>query len=329
MSPPDPEVSRRDFLRRAGLAGATIAVGGGLAWSLLDRPGHAPMQLAADSPVFPDWSTRDDGPSMAIVNGSDRKAMLDRLLAAMGGIERFVRPGDKVLVKPNIGFATPVHVGATSHPDVVAEVVRRCLAVGAASVVVTDFPVNDPESTFRITGIEEAARGAGAQVILPRDTQFRTVSVPGSSLLVEWPIMTVPFTGIDKVIGICPVKDHGGSGVTLSIKNWWGVVGGRRNLFHQRMHEFIAELAMLVKPSLVILDGTESMISNGPTGGSTRDLSPTQTMIASTDPVAADAFGATLLGRSIHDLPFLAKAASNGAGTVDWESLRPIRVSLG
>jgi uncharacterized protein (DUF362 family) len=108
------------------------------------------------------------------------------------------------------------------------------------------------------------------------------------------------------------------------MKNWYGLLGGRRNIFHQDINTIIAELAMMVKPTLVILDGTEVMMTNGPTGGSAEDLRRANTMIAGCDMVAADSYGCTLLGLKPADLPYLAKAQAAGAGKTDYESLKPI-----
>jgi uncharacterized protein (DUF362 family) len=153
--------------------------------------------------------------------------------------------------------------------------------------------------------------------------------VEGARLIRDWPLLYGPFEGVNKVIGLCPVKDHHRSGASMTMKNWYGLLGGRRNIFHQDIYTIIAELAMLVRPSLVILDGVVSMISNGPTGGSPDDLKPTGTLILSTDQVAADALGATLLGKTPSDLPFIGQAAALGLGSSDWRSLRPLEVSLG
>jgi len=113
----------------------------------------------------------------------------------------------------------------------------------------------------------------------------------------------------------------------MIMKNWYGLLGGRRNIFHQDIHNTIKELAMMVKPTLVILDGTTTMMTNGPTGGSLSDLKATNTLIVSADQVAADAVGATLLGKTVSDLPFILKAVEAGVGTADVESLRPVRAS--
>ena len=110
----------------------------------------------------------------------------------------------------------------------------------------------------------------------------------------------------------------------MTMKNWYGLLGGRRNIFHQDINTIIAELATMVKPTLVILDGTEVMMTNGPTGGSVSDLRRANTMIAGCDMVAADSYGAGLLDLKVADLPYLAKAELAGAGTTDYKSLKPI-----
>ena len=324
------DLSRREFLQRAARGGITLAGAGALAWALHDDRPPSPRLPgpAVSGEALPDFSVRDDGPRMAIVTGTDRARALSRALEALGGAGRFVRRGETVLVKPNAGFATPPELCATTHPDAIGTLVRMCLAAGAARVIVTDNPVNDPETSFRLTGIAQAARDAGAEVVVPREAMFRQMTVPGATLLRDWPILAGPFEGVDRVIGLCPVKDHVRSGATMALKNWYGLLGGRRNLFHQRISEVIRDLALLVRPTLVLLDGTRVLRRNGPTGGSLDDVEDGRTFVASLDPVAADAFGATLLGRTAGDLPWLGMAAAAGAGTVDWESLAPRREAV-
>jgi uncharacterized protein (DUF362 family) len=265
---------------------------------------------------------------MSIIQGPDRVRSLHAALQALGGIEAFIQRGDRVLVKVNAAFATPAILSATTHPDLLAEVCRMCLKAGAASVVVTDNPINDPESSFTLTGLRDAAHSAGARVLLPRSGSFRPTTVEGGSLIKNWPLLHAPFQGVTKLISVAPVKDHNRSGASMIMKNWYGLLGGRRNIFHQDIHNTIKELAMMVKPTLVILDGTVTMMTNGPTGGSLSDLRVTNTLIASTDQVAADAVGATLLGKTASDLPFILKAAEAGVGTADVESLNPVRSSV-
>lgn len=323
--PPDARViSRRDFVARAAKAGAAIAATGIVGYWLHDRTGPK-AQTETDLVSLPDFSLPQLGPRMSIVTGAERVKTIDRAFAALGGIEQFIKKGDRVLLKVNAAFASPPALGATAHPQLVAEVIRLCCLAGAVSVVVSDNPINDPQSCFRLTGIAEAVQTAGGRLVLPQANYFQPTTVHGGTLIRNWPLLYEPFRGVNKLIGIAPVKDHHRSGASMSIKNWYGLMGGRRNMFHQDIHNIIKELAMLVSPTLVILDGTTTMMSNGPTGGSLDDLKQTNTMIVSTDPVAADAFGATLLGKSAASLPFIAKAMAAGRGTADYESLKPAR----
>lgn len=227
------------------------------------------------------------------------------------------------LLHPRLSF------GATTNPELLAEVGRLCFEAGASSVIVTDNPINNPESCFALSGLGGAVRSIGARLMLPRDAFFKPTTVPGGTLIKDWPVLYTPFEGVNKLIGLAPVKDHHRSGASMSMKNWYGLIGGRRNIFHQNINDFIKELSLMVKPTLVILDGTMTMMTNGPTGGSLSDLKATNTMIVSTDQVAADSFGATLLGKTALDLPYLQKAEAAGVGTVDYESLHPIRVQAG
>ena len=204
-----------------------------------------------------------------------------------------------------------------------------CFMAGASSVVVTDHQINDPPSCFTLTGLAQAAESVGASILLPKDDFFKPTTVSGARLIKKWPLLYGPFMGISKVIGIAPVKDHQRSGASMTMKNWYGLLGGRRNIFHQDIHNTIKELALMVTPTLVILDGTTTMMTNGPTGGSLADLRKTNTMIVSTDQVAADAFGATLLGKTLPQLPYISKAEASGVGTADYVSLNPVRVSTG
>jgi len=323
------KMDRREFISRAAKAGVAVTAAGATAYALYeDKPRqHVPDVRKSESIL--DYSLEDDGPQMSVATGDDRRRMVRKSLDALGGIERFVRPGDRVLVKPNIGFSTLPEFGATSHPDLVGEIVRLCMSAGADEVLVTDNPVGDPESSFRISGIGEATEGAGGRIVLPREDQFRVATLPGADILRDWRMLLGPLEGVDRIIGVCPVKDHATSGATLTIKNWMGLLGGRRSLLHQRIHETLLELAFMVRPTLVILDGTVTMMSNGPTGGSRSDLKDTRTMIAGTDQVAVDSFGVTLLGRSPRSLPWIVKADAEGLGSADWEGLHPVMVAAG
>ncbi len=318
-SPPLP-ADRRWFLNRLLRAGLGTLGIGALGWAFWDRQGPRPGEEITPGDPLPDFSIPDQAKRLAVVHGAERGANVAAALAALGGMQRFIRAGDRVLLKVNAAFAAPPMLGATTHPEVVSQVARLCFQAGARQVLVTDNPINDPASCFALSGIAAAAQSAGAQVILPEARRFENYSLPHGRLIRHWPLLREPLRRVDKVIGLAPVKDHHRSGASMTLKNWYGLLGGRRNIFHQEIHTIIAELALLIRPTLVILDGTMSMMRNGPTGGSLDDLKPTQTLIAGTDPVAVDAAGAALLDKTVDDLPHLRMAERLGAGTVEYRS---------
>jgi uncharacterized protein (DUF362 family) len=327
MPTPGEGSSRRRFLgqilRTAALAAGTTALG----FAFWERRGPDPGEDEAAVVRLPDFSQRQSGGILAVARGDDRSANLSAAIQALGGIQTFIKHGDRVLIKVNAAFATPPVLGATTHPACVGRLVELCFQAGAGSVAVTDNPINDPASCFELSGIAPAARKAGARVILPAADLFEPYTLAGGQLIRRWPVLGKPLNQVDKVIGMAPVKDHHRSGASMTLKNWYGLLGGRRNIFHQQIHTIIAELAMMIRPTLVILDGTRTMVSNGPTGGSLADLKSTRTLIAGTDPVAVDTVGAALLGKTPADLPHLLMAEKAGAGTTDYKALRMVEVN--
>ena len=323
-------LGRRQLLARGAKAAASIAAVGGLSYLLYDRKGpKGQIESQKGEVKLPDFSVpRKDGQIISIVQGQDRTKTVTKAIELLGGIGRFVSAGDIVAIKPDVAFATPAILGATTHPDVIAAVTRLCFEAGAKKVIVTDNPINDPASCFALSGISKAATAAGAQVVMPKENLFADMTLEGAVLIKNWPVYYGPLAGANKLIGIAPVKDHHRSIASLTMKNWYGLLGGRRNLFHQDINTIIAELSRLVMPTFVILDGTTTMMTNGPTGGSISDLKKTNTMIASCDMVAADAFGCSLLNRKPADLPYLSIAEKAGVGTVDYESLKPIKTEV-
>jgi len=320
-------LNRREFIHRSLKAGLISASALGMSWWLHDTDPPALEPSVESLSGIPHFSkSSDGGPAMAIARGTDRVDMVHRTLGALGGMNRFVQPGDRVVVKVNAAFASPPAISATSHPDLVKAVVTACRKAGAADVVVTDNPINDPASCFRLTGIGPAAEAAGGRVVLPTTNRFAGVTLAGARLIRDWPVLVGPLAQADCLIGVAPLKDHHRSGASMTIKNWYGLLGGRRNVFHQDIHTIIAELAALVRPTLVMLDAVTTMMHNGPTGGSISDLADTNTLLAGIDPVAVDAAGAEILGRRLDQLPHLQQAADAGLGVLDYRNLNPVDV---
>ena len=325
----EPSINRREFIKRCTRAGLGVATVGAVGLGFYDSRPPTGRPTESGSVSVPDYSVAAMQGKICIARGAERAETVRQAFAALGGMDEFVKPGERVLLKVNAAFASPPSLGATSHPELVAAVTAMCLEAGAAQVIVTDNPINDPASCFALTGIDAAARRAGARVVLPRESLFQPYSLAGGRLIREWPVLYGPLAQVDRVIGMAPVKDHHRSGASMTLKNWYGLLGGRRNIFHQDVHTIIQELALLIRPTAVILDGIQSMVANGPTGGSLSDLKPTGTLIVSTDPVAADAAGAALLDRRPEDLPFIAKAEAVGAGTADYRSLHLKEIQTG
>jgi uncharacterized protein (DUF362 family) len=324
------ELTRRDFLKRLGYASAAALGACGLGLALYDAKGPAPAEGSKALIGLGDFTAPAPAGApgkMAIVRGTDRAAMVERGVTALGGMEAFIRKGDRVLIKVNGAFATPASLGATTHPETLAAVARLCFQAGAAHVQVCDNPINNPDSCFEITGLAQAAASSGARIITPRPDLFAPVSLPGGKLIQNWPVMTGVFPGVTRVIVVSPVKDHHRAGASMTLKNFYGFLGGRRNVFHQDINGIITELSQLLKPTLCVLDGTVSMMTNGPTGGSLSDLKETGTLVVSTDPVAADAVGVELLGRKLADIPYIQMAAKAGAGQADYQRLKPVVIN--
>jgi uncharacterized protein (DUF362 family) len=319
------KISRRDFFIRCTKAGLSTAAAAVLAGILYESdptkisPQSSNIIEAMNFSVLP-----VAGKTISIVTGSNRQATVTKAVELLGGMQRFIKPGDNVLLKPNVGFSLPPRVCATTHPDMIEQVTKLCYQAGAKKVYITDNPINDPKSCFELTQIASAAKKCGAEIILPRQDHFKQVTLKGADLIKNWPILYEPLKNVNKVIGIAVVKEHQRSIASMLMKNWYGLLGGNRSIFHQEIDKIIVELAVLIKPTLVILDGTQTMVSNGPTGGSESDLKQTDTMIASCDQVAADSFGASLLGLKPYELPYLVNAEKLGLGTTDYKSLKPL-----
>ncbi len=201
----DKNCGRRQFLARAGKAGVSIAAAGLISYLLYDKYGPATGVDAQSLVTLPDFRVPDKlGQTISIIEGSDRKATVNKAIESLGGIERFVKQGETVAIKPNVAFASSPMLGATAHPELVAEVVRLCYKAGAKQVIVTDNPINDPASCFKSSGIGKAAGAAGAKVVLPKAHLFRHTTLEGGKLIRNWPVFFGPFEKVDKLIGISP-----------------------------------------------------------------------------------------------------------------------------
>jgi len=320
--------NRRAFLKRIAFASAICGGATYLAYAPEDYPfslkDFTGLRSRPEPPQFtlPDYRVKVAAglPEIGIGRDMTTSGRLTKALDAIGGISQFVQPGDVVLVKPNVAFDRSPELGATTSPELIETLVRRLLVdCRAQEVRVADNPIESPADCFAKTGIKEAVEKAGGRIHLPDGNAFRILQTPGAELIRSWPCFYRPLIGVTKVIGVAPVKDHNLSGASMGIKNWYGLLGGQRNQFHQDIHTIIADLSIMIKPTLTILDGSRILMRNGPTGGDPAYVKPWDVIVAGTDQVAMDAWAfVNLLQRDESTLPhYLYLSEKKGGGTID------------
>jgi uncharacterized protein (DUF362 family) len=306
-------VTRREVLVRLGSAGlaAAAVVRGAVAFADRRAPG-------ASGPPLRDWRAAGAAPGVpaAAARGPDPAANVRRALAALGGMERHVRRGEVVLVKPNVGWDRLPEQAGNVDPQVVAEVVRLCRGAGARRVIVADVSCNDPARSFARSGIAKAAAEAGAEVLYGSRLRMVPAALTGALAGLE---VCAPLLEADRVINLPIAKDHGSSRVTLGMKNWFGVLGRGRERLHQDIHRCIAELGATFRPTLTIVDATRVLMANGPTGGSLSDVRAVGAVLAGLDPVLCDAWGAVQLEVEPRSLGFIVEAERQRLGAADVE----------
>ena len=289
-------MDRRDFLKDMALGSLLLKIAPGLL---------AQKTVTAD---------------LAYVQGNSPAAIAKEAIAALGGMNKFVAKGDVVMIKPNIGWDRTPELAACTNPEVVKTLVELCLAAGAKEVIVTDNSTNQANRTFLRSGIQTAAKEAGAKVLLPSPFRMKKMAL-GGEWLKDWEVY-LDVSEADKIINVPIAKHHSLARVTLGMKNWLGAVGGARNQLHQKLDQAEVDLARFFKPALTVLDAYRMLMRNGPQGGRLSDTKLQKTVVAGVDYVAVEAAGATLFGIKPEDLPFIKLAADRKAGRLDLEKLK-------
>ena len=344
-------MDRRRFLRLAGagalVAGvAPLATGCGrlLDWStgqqtatrrqMADAPAttgtYSTVPAAGGATSTTTTSDTTDGtgakgPDLVVVQGSDPGENVRRAVEALGGMGMFVKRGARVVLKPNVLTGRPPEYAVTTNPFVMAALTRLCLEAGADDVTVLDNPTSSARPAFEVSGIAKAVQEAGGSVKYLSDRNFEKVEIPQGRVLHSWPLVTDIFDA-DCFINVPIGKTHGLAGLTLSMKNLMGIMGGSRGIIHVDFTQKIVDLSTLVRPHLVLLDATRILTANGPTGGDLADVKQLDTIVAGVNTVSVDAYGATLFGRLPTDLAYLVKAQEQGLGETDLGKLTIARV---
>jgi uncharacterized protein (DUF362 family) len=313
------KIQRREFIRLAGKASLLAAAFGGGGY-LLSRNEYAPPMLHSliqdgDRSILADEAYSD----VAAVRSVDHAKATAAAIGLIGGIQRFISVGDIVTIKPNIGWDRTSAQGANTNPILVKSVAVQCLEAGARRVIITDVPCNEARFTFARSGISGAAKEIGADLVMPEQRHFVRADL-GGEILGEWPVLR-HFLETDKLINMPVVKHHSLCKATIGMKNWYGVLGGPRNRLHQEIDISIADLSVYFKPTLIIVDATRVMVRNGPVGGSLSDVEIRDTVIASTDQVAADSYACRFLNLAPESLRYLDAGAKRGLGKISGYSL--------
>jgi len=295
-------ITRRDFLKSTAAGAALTLVG---------------------NPVF---SNAQEGYDLAVISG-DPVAATRKALEVMGGISRFVKKGQRVVLKPNMSFPKPPEMGCNTHPKVVAAVAQACLEAGAQQVLVLDNTLNNPELCLERSGIREACRSIkGVHVIAVKDKKFfREIRVPRGKILERVEVIKEVLDS-PVLISLPVAKSHSATGVSLGLKGLMGLIWDRES-FHSKynINQAIADLATVIKPQLTLLDATRALVSGGP--GGPGEVQKPDLVIAGTDPVAVDSYGVTVApwygqkfkGRQVEHLLV---AHERGLGKIDLEPLR-------
>ncbi len=300
-------MDRRDFLKAAIVTGVAFAV-----------PGAADTFLGALEAA--------EKTDLVVAHGISPTKITKAAIDGLGGMKRFISKGDIVVVKPNIGWDRIPEYAATTNPEVVSAVVRLCYEVGAKQVKVFDRSVVDPRRCYKQSGIADAASAVGGIISYVDERKFRELKLPGIALK-SWPLYT-EIIEADKIINIPIAKAHSLSTLTLGMKNWMGIMGGSRGRIHQKIEGSLVDVAMTIKPALIVLDAVRILTANGPQGGDLADVKQLNTVIAGTDQVAVDAFGATLFGLKGANIGYVVAGYKAGLGTMDLSKLKIKKINV-
>jgi uncharacterized protein (DUF362 family) len=302
---------RRDFLKYLAALGLVTGVGRRLVlpeevWAM--APNQTPEALLAKT------------------QGTNYAHLVGDAVQALGGMKKFVNPGEVVVVKPNMAWDRTPELGANAHPVVVRKVVELCLEAGAKQVKVLDHTCDDARKAYTASGIKAAVediKDPRAVVEFVDDRRFVELTIEKAKALKKW-YFYKDILEADRFINIPVAKQHSESRLTMCLKNMMGAIGGWRGRIHVGLHQNIADMNLLLRPDLHVLDATRILLRNGPKGGKLEDVEVKNLLFAGTDPVALDAMGAGLFGLKPEDLGYIVKAHQAGRGEMDLSKIKVV-----
>lgn len=316
-------LTRADFLKilAAGAGGILFLPGAEDALAAVAGADDGPDEAALAGDV-----EATSYPYMTVVKGTPIATNVRTAIAKLGGMRRFVSSGDDVIIKPNIGWARGAKYAATTNPTVVATLVRLALGAGASRVRVMDHPVSAaPATAYSASGIKSAVANAGGTMQVMSSTRYQNYYV--GSLLGNHPLYR-PMITCDVLINVPIAKVHGSTGLTLAGKNMMGASNDRGTMHTRGLSKSIAEINSKLRPNLTVIDAIRILVANGPSGGDVDDVRRKNTIIASKDWVAADAYATRLFNRTPAYVPYIAAARNMGLGRTDLSNLNIKKYSV-
>ena len=265
---------------------------------------------------------------LVAVRGGEPEVMFDKAMDAFGGIGRFVKKGDKVLVKPNIGWDVGPEQGGNTNPKLVGRIIAHCLQAGAKEVTVFDHTCDPWRRCYQNSGIERAVKEAGGKIVSgDSEGYYQRLEVPGGQRLRQTQAHEL-YLGADAVINVPVLKHHSSSQLSIGMKNLMGVVWDRGYWHRNDLHQCIADFMTVRPPTLTVVDAYLVMKQNGPRGVSSDDVALMKSLIVSRDFVAADAAAAKLFGADPALIPHIQMAAGMGLGKMDLSGLNIGRIKI-
>lgn len=311
-------VSRREFMK---------IIIGGLVYFLSENQ-FIKFAFAKKADAAPRIKkTIDCAYDLVAVKGSSSSLNVSKAIEALGGIEKFVKKGDIVVVKPNMAWDRNPAQAANTDPDVVATIVELCYKAGAKRVNVFDIPCNDDRRVYENSGIQKAAKAKGASVYFADHWNVLKAKFPYKSAMEDWPILRDAVV-CDTFINVPVLKHHGLTGLTLSMKNLMGVCSGTRGMIHIDIANKLVDLTDFISPDLTIIDATRVLTKNGPSGGNLKDVINLDTVIASTDPTLADTYACKLMNKDPMTVPYLKEAFARKFGKSNLEKAKIEELSV-
>lgn len=283
--------------------------------------------IAASSLMLSQKLVADDAWALVVVKNGSPAQLVRQAIETLGGMSRFVKKGQTVLIKPNIGWDRLPEQAANTNPDEVAQVVKMCKEAGAKRVRVLDRTCNQARRCYKRSGIEAASKKAGAEVRHIVKSRFKSVSIPNGELVKSWPFYRDALEA-DVFINMPIAKDHSISRVTLGFKNIMGIIGGDRGQIHKNFMTKIVDLNLAIKPTLTIIDAYRVLLRNGPSGGNLADVAEKKIVIAGTDPVAVDSYAMGLFDIDPGQVEYLKNATRRGLGQMDLSKVKMKVVDL-